>query len=257
MGAKSIQNIRAAIAFAARSTDRERLGQALPEAEAIVALLAKVPGTKRVEYAGSLRRGRETIGDIDILAAASKPEELSEAFRTMQGVERVLAAGETKSSVRLARGIQVDLRIIEEDAFGAALLYFTGSKQHNVVLRERAIRQSMRLNEYGLFPDDGEAEPPQKRGVMPAAARTEADIYRALDLPWIPPEMREDRGEFRPLPPTRPPDPPAPPPPSSPRPSNWATSGPICTLTRWPPTAGSPSRRLRKRRRPGATTRSR
>jgi DNA polymerase (family 10) len=115
---------------------------------------------------------------------------MSEAFRSMHGVTKVLAAGETKSSVRLESGVQVDMRVVDEDAFGAAHLYFTGSKEHNVKLRERAIRYKYKLNEYGLFPaEGGDAAPP-------LAAGDEAGIYKALDLPWIPPELREDQGEL-------------------------------------------------------------
>lgn len=201
MGQKTIENLRASLEFASRSSQRTRLGTAMAIADAIVAHLAGLPGVGRVEFAGSLRRGVETIGDIDILAATTDAAALTEAFTTMDGVEQVLAAGATKSSVRLARGIQVDLRIVEAEAFGAALMYFTGSKQHNILLRERAIRRKLRLNEYGLFPADDEDEAPQQRGVAPVAARTEEDIYAALELPWIPPELREDRGELdRPLP---------------------------------------------------------
>ncbi len=197
MGAKTVQNIKESIAFAAKSSERIRLGEALTLAEAIVAHLTKVKGATRVEYAGSLRRGRDTIGDIDILATSTNPAALSTAFREMPGVQKILAAGETKSSVRLDSGVQVDLRVIEKQSFGAASMYFTGSKQHNVVLRERAIKKGLRLNEYGLFPDDGEHdEPPQKRGVKPVAAKTEKEIYAALDLVWVPPEVREDRGEM-------------------------------------------------------------
>ena len=196
MGAKTIQNIRDSMAFAQRAGTRLRLGQALPIAESIVARLEQTPGTHRVWYAGSLRRGRDTIGDIDVLATSDDPSALTETFRALPGVEKVLVAGATKSSIRLERGVQVDLRVVESDAFGAAALYFTGSKAHNVRLRERAIKRSLRLNEYGLFPDDGNDEPPQARGIAPVAAATEEDIYAALDLPWIPPELREDRGEL-------------------------------------------------------------
>ena len=197
MGAKTVANIKESLAFAAKSSQRTRLGEAMILAEAIVEFLTKAKGANRVEYAGSLRRGLDTIGDIDILATTTNPAALSTAFREMPGVQKVLAAGETKSSVRLESGVQVDLRVINEQSFGAARMYFTGSKQHNVVLRERAIKKGLRLNEYGLFPDDGEHdEPPQKRGVKPVAARTEQAIYAALNLPWVPPEVREDRGEL-------------------------------------------------------------
>jgi len=196
MGAKTVQNIIESIAFAAKSSERIRLGEALPVAEAIVDHLKTIAGVKRLQYAGSLRRGSETIGDIDILASTSKPKDLAEAFRSMEGVEKVLAAGETKSSIRLAAGIQVDLRIIDGESFGAALMYFTGSKQHNVAMRERALKRKLRLNEYGLFPDDGIDEPPQKRGIKPVASKTEEEVFESLELPWVPPELREDRGEL-------------------------------------------------------------
>ncbi len=184
MGAKTVANIRESIAFAAAQGKRARLGVALPLAEHIVEYLRRVPGTTRVEYAGSLRRGRETIGDIDVLASTAHPGVLHEAFQAMPGVIKVLVAGETKSSVRLESGVQVDLRVVDTASFGAALLYFTGSKEHNVVLRERAVRMKMSLNEYGLT------------GGNTVAADTEAGIYTALGLPYIPPEMREHRGEF-------------------------------------------------------------
>ncbi len=197
MGAKTIQNITESIEFAAKASERIRLGDALITAEEIVDILRTIKGVKQVEYAGSLRRGRDTIGDIDILACGLKPDVISKAFQELPGVEKVLAAGKTKSSIRLDSGIQVDLRVVDKESFGAAYMYFTGSKQHNVLLRERAIKKNLRLNEYGLFPDDGEHDkPPQQRGVKPVAARTEKDIYKVLDMPWIAPEIREDRGEI-------------------------------------------------------------
>lgn len=201
LGAKSIQNIRDSIAFAEKTGQRTRLGQALPIAETIVELLRRVPGAKQVEYAGSLRRGRETIGDIDILAAAKDWEPLAEAFTAMEGVEKVLVSGGTKCSVRLSKGLQVDLRIVPEESFGAAMMYFTGSKEHNIVLRERAIKRGLRLNEYGLFADDDDDSPPQHRGVSPLAARTESDIYDALEVPHFPPELREERTSIAGVPP--------------------------------------------------------
>ncbi|MCA9291155.1 MAG: DNA polymerase/3'-5' exonuclease PolX [Phycisphaerales bacterium] len=197
MGAKTVENIRTALAFLETSADRVRLGAALPVAESMLTTLRAVPGVIEAAFAGSLRRGCETIGDIDLLVATTDPDAAGEAFRTMDGVVQVLAAGATKSAVRLGSGLQVDLRVVEEASYGAALLYFTGSKQHNVRLRERAVKRGLRLNEYGLFPDDGtHDEAPQRRGIAPVAARTEEEIYAAVDLPWIPPELREDRGEF-------------------------------------------------------------
>jgi DNA polymerase (family X) len=196
MGQKTIDNIRESIDFMKTAGDRRRLGTAMPIAERLIAMMRAIPGVRNVAYAGSLRRGQETIGDLDLLVTADDPTAASEAFRTQSGVTKILVAGETKSSVRLEDGIQVDLRVVPEEAWGAALMYFTGSKDHNVALRERAIGRGLRLNEYGLFPDDGEDGPPQQRGVVAIASATEAEIYQALDLPWIPPELRVDRDEF-------------------------------------------------------------
>jgi len=196
MGEKTLARIRESLEFMETSGGRARLGDAMPVALELVDLVRGVPGVERVEYAGSLRRGRETIGDLDVLASGGDPAALVEAFRTNPRATSVLLAGETKCSVRLANGMQADLRVVEDSCFGAAWLYFTGSKEHNVRLRERAIARKMRLNEYGLFPDDGDDAPPQSRGVAPVAAKTEEEIYKALGLPWIPPELREDRGEL-------------------------------------------------------------
>lgn len=204
MGKKTVENIKSAIAFAEHSGDRTPLGLAMPAAEHVVERLNHLDGVRQLAYAGSLRRGRDTIGDIDVLAACDDPNALSHAFRELDGVTQVLAAGETKSSVRMTlpskrskREIQVDLRVVPESAFGAALMYFTGSKEHNIRLRERAIKSGMTLNEYGLFEDDGKDDaPPQERGVKPVASKTEKDIYKALELPYIAPELREDRGEL-------------------------------------------------------------
>jgi len=200
MGAKTLQNIRENLAFLETAAARARLGDALPIAEALVAALAALPGVKEAAFAGSLRRGKETIGDIDLLVATTKPKPVMDAFVSRPDVAKVLAHGDTKSSVRLQSGLQVDLRAVEPAAWGAALLYFTGSKEHNVLLRERAQERRQRLNEYGLFPDDGQPEPPQERGVKPVAAATEEAIYKALDLPWIPPELRESRNGLAPAP---------------------------------------------------------
>lgn len=205
MGKKTVENIKKSIAFQETSGERTPIGAVWPMAQVIVESLRAVKGAKRVEAAGSLRRGVETIGDIDILACGSDAGALREAFLSQEGVAETLASGETKSSVRVARRdpsgatrtIQVDLRLMPEDRFGAALLYFTGSKQHNVRLRERAIKRGMTLNEYGLFKEDGQKKtPPQERGAEPVAAESEEEIYTALEMPYIPPELREDRGEM-------------------------------------------------------------
>ena len=202
MGRKTVENLKSSIVFMRSAGDRRRIGDAQPLAEEFEARLKTVQGVRRISTAGSLRRGRDTIGDIDILVVADDPGLVGDAFRGLPGVTEILVAGETKSSVRTEDGFQVDLRVVPEESWGAALMYFTGSKEHNVVLRERAIARHLRLNEYGLFPqEDDDATPPQDRGVEPVASATEESIYEALDLAWIPPELREDRGELdRPVP---------------------------------------------------------
>ncbi len=197
MGKKTVENIRKALAFNEQGTERVPLGQALPIAVRLRDNLRQVPGVVRLEYAGSLRRGRDTIGDLDFVAVTTDAEALREAFVTRPEVSQVLARGETKCSVRLLTSgiaMQADLRLVPENVFGAAMLYFTGSKDHNVRLRELAIRKTQRLNEYGLFA--GLDERPQDRGETPIAARTEEEIYGALGLPYIDPERREDHGEL-------------------------------------------------------------
>ena len=200
MGKKTIENIKDAIDFSEKSGGRTPLGKAMPLAESLVERLGKVKGVKQIQYAGSLRRGAETIGDIDILVSSSEPAEVHKALTELDDVEKVLVSGDTKSSVRMklgSRQIQVDLRSIDDNAFGAALLYFTGSKEHNVRLREKALKKDLTLNEYGLFPEDNEDTPPQQRGIKPVACETEEKIYAALDMEWVAPELREDRGEFK------------------------------------------------------------
>lgn len=197
MGKKSIENIRKAIEFSEKSQDRIQLGIARPLALEILAELRDLPGVERADFAGSLRRGRETIGDLDFLVACDEPATVRKHFVGRDAVTQILAQGETKSSVRLevaGVALQADLRIVDQDAYGAALMYFTGSKEHNVRLRELAIKKNRRLNEYGLF--EGKEERPQDSGAKPVAAATEEDIYAALGLPYIPPELREDRGEL-------------------------------------------------------------
>lgn len=210
MGQKTVDNITESIEFMATSGGRLHIGIAQGVADRFVELMSAAPGTERCAFAGSLRRGRETIGDIDILIATSDPEAARAAFTTAEGVIKVLANGEKKASIRCSIGgdagrwgaeddsaAQVDLRIVDAKAWGAALMYFTGSKEHNVRLREQAIKRGMTLNEYGLFEDDGsDPSPPQSRGVAPVACETEESIYGALGLPFIPPTLREDRGEL-------------------------------------------------------------
>lgn len=196
MGEKTVANMKQAIAFAQQADTRTPIGRALPIAFRVVALLSRVPTVERAAFAGSLRRGRDTVGDLDFLVAAQSPALVREAFTTMPDVAEVLAAGESKVSVRLrddSRLIQADLRIVPLMSWGAAMLYFTGSKEHNVRLRERAQRKGLTLNEYGLYPDDREAMPPHQRNVTPIASVDEDSIFAALGVPSVPPELREDR----------------------------------------------------------------
>lgn len=169
--------------------ERIHINLAMELAEDIVAELSMVPGCDRCCYAGSLRRMKETIGDIDILAAAeaAPAAALMKAFTSLPYVDEVIAAGGTKSSIRTVKGVQVDLRVLPEAAWGAALQYFTGSKAHNLRTREIAVHNGLKLSEYGLF----DAETDQL-----IVSKTEEEVYERLGLPWMPPQLREDRGEI-------------------------------------------------------------
>ncbi len=188
-GAKSIDQVQRGIEFLERSAGRTRLGDAWEVAERVGAALLEIKGVRRVEPAGSLRRGRETIGDLDLLCVAADGEAVIRQFTRLPGVTQVLGAGETKGSVLVEQAggqtIQIDLRVVPEESFGAAWQYFTGSKEHNIRLRELAVRRGWSLNEYGLTEGD-----------RIIASHTEEEIYAALNLPWLPPELREDRGEL-------------------------------------------------------------
>jgi DNA polymerase (family 10) len=185
MGAKKVENIKKGLDFLTRSAGRTPLGIALPFARDLEEQLRRLPGVKKVEIAGSLRRRAETIGDIDFLVQADDGESILKQFSEFPQVREVLALGETKTSVRITGDIQVDVRVVDEESFGAALQYFTGSKEHNVHLREMAVKKKWKLNEYGLF--DGEKK---------IAGETEEGIYKKFGLPWIAPELRENRGEI-------------------------------------------------------------
>ena len=186
LGAKTEEKILRGLTEVRKTEKREFLGYALPLARDLCERLLKTERFERVEPAGSLRRGKETVGDLDLLAISNKPEEASQAFASLDDIEEVLACGPKKGSVRLGGGLQVDLRIVPVESFGAALQYFTGSKAHNIALRKRAVGRGYKLNEYGLFDKDGKA----------VAGETEEAIYHALDLSYIPPELREDREEI-------------------------------------------------------------
>lgn len=189
MGEKTAANLALAIErMHLRSKEARRpIPEVLPVAERLVAALEDLDDVERVEYAGSLRRFRDTIGDVDILVAATRSEAIMDAFTTHDTVHQVQGRGETKSSVVTRDGLQVDLRVVHPDAFGAALVYFTGSKAHNIRLRQRAIARGWKLSEYTL--EDAETG-------QVVAATTEHDVYEALGLDWIPPEQREDNGEI-------------------------------------------------------------
>ncbi|HAU37872.1 MAG TPA: DNA polymerase/3'-5' exonuclease PolX [Phycisphaerales bacterium] len=186
LGPKKLDQIRQSLAFQAEAGGRIRLNTARELAERLLADVRRAPGAQRATFAGSLRRGKETIGDIDLLcqADANRAAKIIQRFAASEGVERVLAAGATKGSVVLTGGVQADLRVVEPASYPAALMYFTGSKEHNIRLRELAVQKGWKLNEYGLF--DGE-----KR----FKAGEEADLYARLGLAYVPPELREDRGE--------------------------------------------------------------
>ena len=187
LGEKSVQNLRESLSrVGAKDDKRIPVEEALAVADEICARLSKVPGVERVETAGSLRRMRETIGDVDILVSSEDPAPVMAALRDSDIVVKVIAAGEKKTSVLTVRGLQVDLRVVTPEEFGAALVYFTGSKDHNVRVRERAVRKGLTLNEYGLF---------EKESGERVAGASEEDVYRALDLDWVPPTLREDTGE--------------------------------------------------------------
>ncbi|WDV49736.1 DNA polymerase/3'-5' exonuclease PolX [Streptomyces coeruleorubidus] len=186
-GPKTEQNILHGIELLKSSGDRVLLDAAADLAEDIVAELSRVTGCRRCTYAGSLRRLRETVGDIDVLAAGAHPAALMRAFTELPYVSEVVARGEKKTSIRTTKGLSVDLRVVPLDSWGAALQYFTGSKAHNIRTRELAVHQKLKLSEYGLF----DTETGKK-----IVSETEEEVYARLGLPWIPPPLREDRGEI-------------------------------------------------------------
>lgn len=188
-GAKSEENLLRSLELRKKGAERMLLGHAAPIARMIVELLRKVKGVEHVEVAGSLRRKAETIGDIDVLVTAGDSKPVMDAFVSMPDVVDVVGKGSTKSTVMLksgAQAVQADVRVVEDAAFGSALQYFTGSKYHNIELRTIAIKKGYKLSEYGLF-----------KGQRRIAGETEEGVYRALGLPWIPPELRENTGEIK------------------------------------------------------------
>jgi DNA polymerase (family 10) len=163
------------------------LGEAYPVAMAYVEYLRSQGSADMVTVGGSLRRGKETVGDIDILVGDDNPKDVMDAFVGYQLVKEVLLRGPTKSSVVLSNGLQVDIRVVDTKSWGAALIYFTGSKDHNVQIRGIGVQMGLKLNEYGLFERDS--------GKM-VAGSTEEEVYKALGLRWVPPELREAGGEI-------------------------------------------------------------
>src|SRR5581483_2170186 len=184
VGEKVAQHILRELRARRAAPQRLPLGVALAAAEEVMRQLRSCPAAGEMAAAGSIRRMKETIGDIDVLVASESPAEVVRAFARLPVVREVLAAGEKRASVLTHSGQQVDLRVIAPESWGAALQYFTGSKEHNVKLRNLAVKKGLKLNEYGVF-----------RGETRVAGRTEEQVYRALSLPWLPPEVREDTGE--------------------------------------------------------------
>ena len=187
---KTVENILKGIALLKKSNGRMLLSQAISISEEFISALKKMPEVKMITPAGSLRRLKETVRDIDILITSTNPKKIMDAFTGLNSVKEVIAKGATKSSVRTFNDVQVDLRVVEQKSFGAALLYFTGSKNFNIKLRKLAIKNKMKINEYGIFSIKGKKE-------NWLAGKTEKDMLEKLKLPYIEPELREDRGEIK------------------------------------------------------------
>ncbi len=185
-GSKSAEKLLRGLELLARAGDRVLLNEAAETAAAVMTVVGAVPGCQRIAPAGSLRRARESIGDVDVLAAAADSAPLMAALTAMPEAAEVIASGPTKTSIRTTAGLQVDLRVVSLDVWGAALQYFTGSQAHNVRIRELAVRRKLKLSEYGLF--DAET------GEL-IVSRTEEEVYQRLGMQWIPPTLREDTGE--------------------------------------------------------------
>jgi DNA polymerase (family X) len=187
-GSKSEEKLLRGIELLEAAGGRVLLDVAAQTAARVVAAVSAVPGCVRCQYAGSLRRYRETIGDVDVLAAAAESAPLMAALTSLPEAAEVIASGPTKTSIRTDAGLQVDLRVIPLDAWGAALQYFTGSQAHNVAVREIAVRKKLKLSEYGLFDTE--------TGDL-IVSRTEEEVYQRLGMAWIPPALREDTGEVQ------------------------------------------------------------
>lgn len=204
-GKKTEENILRGIGFLRTSGGRFLLGSIYPDIEELVRELSSVNGVKTVTIAGSVRRMKETIGDLDLVAVAKKSDVLMDAFVSLSDVKNIIAKGSTKSSVRMRSGLDVDLRIIGEESYGSALSYFTGSRNHSIAMRNLALEKGYTLNEYGLFKNHKKKKGRfvEKNGALTkdakkryVAGKTEKELYRALGLQYIPPELREDAGEI-------------------------------------------------------------
>ncbi len=183
-GEKTEKNILEGIKFLKRSKGRFLLNEILPKTKEVYEKLKNIKGVERVDYCGSLRRMKETIGDVDFLVISRHPSRVMDAFVSMPGVVKIWGKGTTKASVRTREGFDMDIRVVPKKSYGAALQYFTGSKEHNIATRRVAIGKGLKLSEYGLF-----------RGSKMIASESEEDVYRVLGMQWMSPELREDRGE--------------------------------------------------------------
>ncbi len=183
---KKEENILRGVQLLKAGQERMSLGVALALAEEVLQSVKKLPGIRRISFCGSLRRRKETVRDLDLLITSDQPAKVMAGFVRLPFVHRVQSHGETKSSIRTKQGVQVDLRVVDPDSFGAALVYFTGSKEHNIRIRSLANKMGLTVNEYGVF---------KIKGNRRVAGREEKDVYKALGLTWMPPEIREDRGE--------------------------------------------------------------
>ena len=190
MGKKTQDKLLEGIKHFRKKAGRMLLPEAYKHAEAVMAYLKGSKNFKRIEKAGSLRRGKDTVGDIDILALVGNSEKAMDLFVKYPGVDSVIAKGSTKSSISLKGGVQIDLRIVENKSFGAALVYFTGSKEHNIKIRHIAKKLNYKVNEYGVFSTGKSGKEKYIKG------KTEEEVYDVLGLQWIPPELRENSGEI-------------------------------------------------------------
>jgi DNA polymerase (family X) len=192
LGAKAAAVLREELQRIESRSKRIPLAVALPAAEEVIRQLEACPAVETIEPAGSIRRWKETTGDIDILVSSTRPSEVMRAFTSLPLVRQVLGQGDTRSSIVTVGNVQIDLRVVAPSSLGAALQYFTGSKEHNVKLRAMAVRKALKINEYGVFHEDE----PGIEGDPSLGGRTEEEVYACVGLPWIPPELREGAGEI-------------------------------------------------------------